>query len=369
MTEDTMGRMGGVQIWGWDSAGQQWVKILVNAAGKLIIDPSEILEDPPTDGETAKAPNSNWAFDHNARNATAAVQGHATAAQITKLDGIETGADVTGNHAPQAHKVSHQDGGSDEISIEGLAGAPAQKGAASGLASLNASTKVVEQPASITDHLEDSPTDGVTTKAPTSNWAYDQRFPIKFPVSLHFESLDLYTKYTGGSGTYAATTLFSLAIQTGLTNASYCRISHAATIVLLMTAGQIIVFNIQFPTITNQLIRLYLADSENPNEVSDHMGFKLVDNILSATNGDGTTEKATAFRTLAGACSMQLMAHFVNATTIKYYESYQYGAWTLVATHTVNLPNAGYERFVWHIANTQAEGKTCLIFSTMAARV
>jgi len=41
------------------------------------------------------------------------------------------------------------------------------KGVASGLASLNASTKVVEQPASITDHLEDTVTN-ISTKAPTS---------------------------------------------------------------------------------------------------------------------------------------------------------------------------------------------------------
>ena len=75
--------------------------------------------------------------------------------------------------APAAHATSHQDGGSDEISIEGLLGSPAQKAAASGLASLNASSKVVQQPASVTDFLEDTPTDGVVTKAPTSNWAYD----------------------------------------------------------------------------------------------------------------------------------------------------------------------------------------------------
>jgi len=74
---------------------------------------------------------------------------------------------------PLAHKTSHQDGGSDEISIEGLAGSPAQKAQASGLASLNASSKVAQQPASITDHLEDTPSNGETTKAPTSNWAYD----------------------------------------------------------------------------------------------------------------------------------------------------------------------------------------------------
>jgi hypothetical protein len=80
---------------------------------------------------------------------------------------------TAGGGAPPAHASTHEDGGSDEIGIEGLLGSPAQKAAASGLASLNASSKVVQQPNSITEHLEDSPSNGETTKAPTSNWAYD----------------------------------------------------------------------------------------------------------------------------------------------------------------------------------------------------
>jgi len=48
-----------------------------------------------------------------------------------------------------------------------------EKGAASGYASLNVSSKVTEQPASITDHLEGAPTEDLATKAPTSEWAYD----------------------------------------------------------------------------------------------------------------------------------------------------------------------------------------------------
>jgi hypothetical protein len=56
--------MPGAYLYGWDSAAEVWVKLLANADGKLIIDPSEIFEDPPTDGETGKAPTSNWAHDH-----------------------------------------------------------------------------------------------------------------------------------------------------------------------------------------------------------------------------------------------------------------------------------------------------------------
>ncbi|MBA7568165.1 hypothetical protein ES708_09886 [subsurface metagenome] len=56
----------GVKIWGWDKPNKKWVPILVNEDGKLIIDPTEIFEDEPTDNEMGKAPTSNWAHDHEA---------------------------------------------------------------------------------------------------------------------------------------------------------------------------------------------------------------------------------------------------------------------------------------------------------------
>ena len=52
------------QTWGWDKDDEVWRKILVNSDGKLIIDPSEIFEDNPTNNEHGKAPTSNWAYKH-----------------------------------------------------------------------------------------------------------------------------------------------------------------------------------------------------------------------------------------------------------------------------------------------------------------
>jgi len=46
-------------------------------------------------------------------------------ADHNKLDGIEAAADVTANHDPKAHKTSHENGGSDELSLAGLDGEPA----------------------------------------------------------------------------------------------------------------------------------------------------------------------------------------------------------------------------------------------------
>jgi len=58
--------MPGAYLFGWDDDNKKWVKVLVNSEGKLIIDPSEIFEEDPTDGEVGKAPTSNWAHDHEA---------------------------------------------------------------------------------------------------------------------------------------------------------------------------------------------------------------------------------------------------------------------------------------------------------------
>jgi len=58
--------MGNVTMMGWDADAKVWRKVLVNAEGKLIIDPTEIFEYVPTEDEQGKAPTSGWAFDHKA---------------------------------------------------------------------------------------------------------------------------------------------------------------------------------------------------------------------------------------------------------------------------------------------------------------
>ncbi|MBA7471393.1 hypothetical protein ES707_06699 [subsurface metagenome] len=56
--------MPGAYLYGWCDDPAGWVKCLVTETGKLIIDPTEIFEDDPTDNEHGKAPTSNWAHDH-----------------------------------------------------------------------------------------------------------------------------------------------------------------------------------------------------------------------------------------------------------------------------------------------------------------
>jgi len=50
------------------------------------------------------------------------VDGRDVSVDGSKLDGIDAGADVTGSNPPQAHNTSHENGGSDEISVAGLSG-------------------------------------------------------------------------------------------------------------------------------------------------------------------------------------------------------------------------------------------------------
>jgi len=58
--------MPGAGLYGWDNTTKKWLKLVCNSEGKLIIDPSEIFENDPTDNEHGKAPDSDWAHDHAA---------------------------------------------------------------------------------------------------------------------------------------------------------------------------------------------------------------------------------------------------------------------------------------------------------------
>lgn len=58
--------MPGAYLYGFRSDTGAKVKIVCNAAGQLIIDPTELFENPPTEDEAKKGPSSDWAFDHKA---------------------------------------------------------------------------------------------------------------------------------------------------------------------------------------------------------------------------------------------------------------------------------------------------------------
>ena len=53
-------------MWGWCPAVNRWVKMQVDVNGRLVVDPSDLFEEPPVNGEMEKAATSNWSFDHDA---------------------------------------------------------------------------------------------------------------------------------------------------------------------------------------------------------------------------------------------------------------------------------------------------------------
>jgi len=72
-------------------------------------------------GETGATTDQTGAEIKTAYEAEADTNAYNDAA-VSKLAGIDVGADVTGSNAPQAHKASHQNGGADEVSVAGLSG-------------------------------------------------------------------------------------------------------------------------------------------------------------------------------------------------------------------------------------------------------
>jgi hypothetical protein len=56
--------MDGVCLYAKREGDESWRPLICNDEGKLIIDPSEIFENNPTDNEHGKAPDSDWAYEH-----------------------------------------------------------------------------------------------------------------------------------------------------------------------------------------------------------------------------------------------------------------------------------------------------------------
>lgn len=136
-----------------------------------------------TQAEAAKLDDHGTPDDGTDLDATAALHGLMPKTSVSKLAGIDTGAKDDQTGAEMVTALEALDPGSQlsHGQLDDLAtGDPHtqyqeedEKGAASGYASLNESTKVTEQPASISDHLDGSPDEDDATKAPTSEWAFD----------------------------------------------------------------------------------------------------------------------------------------------------------------------------------------------------
>ena len=160
-----------IALHGWDSVGEVYVPILVNADGKPIIDPTAIFEDPPTNGETTKAPNSNWAFDHDADPA-------AHHAKYTDAEAEAVADAQIATHTAIA--TAHQDAPALIATHKAIAAAHHAK-----------YTDAEAKAAAVSDDVYAAGWDGVTDVSPSKNAVYDKietlgaaTKDVFFPVTL-----------------------------------------------------------------------------------------------------------------------------------------------------------------------------------------
>ncbi len=187
--------MGSGHLFGWESVGEDWVKVACNPSGELQIDASLILEDVPTDGELEKAPTSNWAYNHKADVAAH----HAKYTDVesrTAIDDIFTAGGVLTRNmdfnykefvnvarfnlkaaAGHTHRVILGLGSnSKDFNIFSYEGGVGWSDFSIYKYNGSAYIPVIDSDnfqATLDDYLEEAPSDGVVNKAPTSNWAYD----------------------------------------------------------------------------------------------------------------------------------------------------------------------------------------------------
>jgi len=96
-----------VNLYGWD--GEVWREVIVNNEGKLIIDPSEIFENPPTEDEAGKAPTSEWAFDHKADPGAHHVPTTTIASDALRHSNDDLKATTSGTYTKVKEVVLNQD--------------------------------------------------------------------------------------------------------------------------------------------------------------------------------------------------------------------------------------------------------------------
>ena len=242
--------MPNVSLMGWDAANKMWRRVVVNADGKLIIDPSEIFENVPTDNEHGKAPDSDWAYDHQHDNDGVAV--HYTDDRAVACFGTRQLTITSGNYTNlncSNKSILLCDTASGDITLRGISGGIEgqilfviktswphsvyfyhyNSGASEHDKILCPNEDQVEMVsgriavailfyiggywrldryviASTIDIFQDTPSDGELSKGPTSNWAYDHAANASAHHSRYTDAEAMNARYnnklTINTGTY-----------------------------------------------------------------------------------------------------------------------------------------------------------------------
>jgi len=175
-------------------------------------------------------------------------------------------------------------------------------------------------------------------------------------LSNDWRTMDGWANYITGSGSISWDSIVQIRLHTGAINNS-----HAAVYIGVgagispQMANRPILFHIQTDgaALTASEIRFYAlqtGEAYPPGDISKHIGFKVINGEIYATNADGTTETATDTGvSMQPAYSVAMLGIIGDGSSIKYYVND-----VLKATHTTNIP-PNYNYRIWcGINNTAA---------------
>jgi len=230
--------MPGAFLWGWDATNEVWVKCVVNADGKLIINPTGFLENPPTEDEDTKAPTSEWAFDHDADPDAhhAKYTDTESRAAINNIlnsnGGLTTSLPCNNKGLSKAYSLQLQNSADDiywsnfytssnsrSIRVDCYQTDVGYIGVILTINDGTAYREVIHTATFQTNlalYLEENPTNGVVNKAPTSNWAFDHDADAAAHHAKYTDAEAVWSFYnrktTFNTGTYTDTSMTGISM-------------------------------------------------------------------------------------------------------------------------------------------------------------
>ncbi|GAI40356.1 unnamed protein product, partial [marine sediment metagenome] len=115
--------------------------------------------------------------------------------------------------------------------------------------------------------------------------------------------------------------------------------------------------------LTNSLVWLGYFVNVTPADTDRHVGWKIIDGQIWATNSDGVAQTITdTGLNVAAAFAGKRLLIIAGATDIKFYANL-----ALVATHTTNLPGGGTLRNMMYITNTIAADRVVRVYFATCA--
>lgn len=189
-----------------------------------------------------------------------------------------------------------------------------------------------------------------------------------------FQTVDKWTLAVGGSGSKTYDQILRQHISTGATADSYARF-YIGGIPNLDISSIKRSFYTRVQEAFGSLVQpsthevfIFLVDESAtlpPTLISKHIGWKIIDGNLWATNADGTTETATdtGIDITSNWQTLDLLLEF-NSSEMKFFVN-----GILKATHTTNFPTGVNHRIYYHVTNPASAANRELLISTCRAKL